>query len=150
MPQLSRRFCVVALVAIVIGCSDNIPKDLLDRSGVMEFTLPSQEASFIPNGVGGFKIKREMHRNGGWVVRDGRFFALMYVGPSDEPVDNNGVRDGFDSWIEEEELSSVRIWINGQVTDMSSVGMDTAAPVPVELVNNLFNLGEAESRQVNR
>lgn len=114
----THRFSLTAplltvLAFLMVGCSKEVPKDLLDRSHVLEIAFAEQTESAIPHGKGAYSLKKEMHRNGGWANHGSRFFVMYYRGPFEEPLQNSGSLQAYEAWMSSDMEREVRIWLDG-------------------------------------
>lgn len=98
---------------VFLGCSKELPEDLLDRSTVMEISFNMEADTSIPHGVGGYALKKKMHQNGGWKVREGDFTVLLYQPPYDDSIDQRQAIQALEAWAGEDGDQKVLAWIDG-------------------------------------
>jgi hypothetical protein len=143
--KVSMAVILGIMTCLAISRSGKSMEDLLDRSRVFELANISQQKSNIPNGVGAFRLKKEMHRNEGWIERDSRLFLLAPEGPIEELIDDDGRLRALEDWAGIDGDRVIRVWIDGLPFDMSLYGLGTEGAVTAEEFAQFCSLWAAGS-----
>lgn len=132
----------------VVGCSGSQREDEADRAEVYEFTMATASSSKISATTGLFALKMELLASGGFAVKEGSLLCLMMLDESGALSFHQDIPNQFESWVKENKVVEVKVWLNGETLKFNPFGIDGSSTVTATRLAGLFRSSYGEGGSV--